>query len=98
MPKQRLRPIRRQAEASRPARQSSSSAAPQRTAARPIKSKPQWRETIDSFGGFLTIGAIHLWGPGGVWLAIGAMFLVWWGGLVRRAWREQGGRDRGADQ
>lgn len=57
MPKQRLRPTRRQAAAPRAAERSSSSA-PARGATRPAKAKPQWRETIDSFGGFLTIGAV----------------------------------------
>lgn len=56
MPKQRLRPTRRQA-AAPPAAERPSPSAP-RGATRPAKAKPQWRETIDSFGGFLTIGAV----------------------------------------
>jgi hypothetical protein len=68
VPRQRLRPVRRQAEAPPPS--SSSSSAPQPTAARPVKTKPQWRETIDSFGGFLTIGAII-----GAIVIVGAIFI-----------------------
>lgn len=57
MPNRRLRPTRRQASAQRAAGSTARAGAQQ--VARPApKAKPQWRETIDSFGGFLTIGAI----------------------------------------
>ena len=54
-----------------------------------------WLATLGFVAGVLVVGAIHIWGPAGVWLAAAAMFLVWWCSLVRRAWREQDGRDRG---
>ena len=63
MPRQRLRPTRRQAEAPRtPCTQGTEGRAAPGVAPRgskpPPKAKPRWRETIDSFGGFLTVGAI----------------------------------------
>ncbi|MEZ4553599.1 MAG: DUF3105 domain-containing protein [Dehalococcoidia bacterium] len=57
MPRERRRPTRRTSGASTPARED----APARrlaSAGAPAPAKPAWRETIDSFGGFLTIGSV----------------------------------------
>lgn len=70
MPKQRLRPTRRQAADTSPARQSSPGV-PQRVSRPGLKPKPRWRETIDSFGGFLTVGAIV-----GAIVIVGAIFIT----------------------
>ena len=56
MPRQRLRPTRRQPGAAVPTRQDAPSGSPRAPSGH--RPKPQWRETIDSFGGFLTVGAI----------------------------------------
>jgi hypothetical protein len=52
-----MRPTRRQAAAARPASQPAQGTA-QRVSRPAPKAKPRWRETIDSFGGLLTVGAI----------------------------------------
>jgi Protein of unknown function (DUF3105) len=70
VPRQRLRPTRRQAGASQPTRQDAP-AHSARVASGPRKPKPQWRQTIDSFGGFLTVGAII-----GAILIVVAIFVV----------------------
>jgi hypothetical protein len=56
VPRQRLRPTRRQQRSDPPAPAPGSPPRPQRVSG--PKPKPAWRETIDSFGGFLTVGAI----------------------------------------
>jgi hypothetical protein len=55
-----------------------------------------WAALIVAATVMMTVGAIHLWGPPGVWLAAGATFLLWWCSLVRRAWREQSEATRAA--
>lgn len=74
MPRQRLRPTRRQAADTPPSAQPSGGGAQRasRPASRPgPRPKPQWRETIDSFGGLLTIGAII-----GAVVIVGAIFVT----------------------
>jgi hypothetical protein len=73
VPKQRLRPTRRQAAAAAPRTQerAASSTSSRTAVSRPAKSKPRWRETIDSFGGFLTIGAVV-----GAIIVVAAIFIT----------------------
>lgn len=66
MPRQRLRPTRRLTGAAQAAPQSS---VEPRGASR-AWSKPKWRRTIESFGGFTTIGAIV-----GAIVVVGAIFI-----------------------
>jgi hypothetical protein len=70
VPRQRLRPTRRQAADTAPAAQPSQGGS-QRVSRPGQRPKPQWRETIDSFGGFLTIGAIL-----GAVIIVGAIFIT----------------------
>jgi hypothetical protein len=68
----RLRPTRRQSAAPRAAGNTARTGAQQGASARAAaKPKPRWRETIDSFGGFLTIGAIL-----GAVAIVGAIFIT----------------------
>lgn len=57
MSRERRRPTRRQNAGSPPASEAPSTRRAAATVDTP-SSKPQWRETIDSFGGFLTIGGV----------------------------------------
>ncbi len=76
MSRDRRRPTRRQGAASSAPAEAPASARP--SASRPAsapKVKPQWRETIDSFGGFMTIGAVVL-----AVVVVGAIFVMNRGG------------------
>jgi len=69
VPRQRPRPTRRQA-APPAAAGGNAPVGSQRVSGSAPKTKPRWRETIDSFGGFLTIGAIV-----GAIVIVGAIFI-----------------------